>query len=465
MFAFFVNFRVAMKNIILAIGLLFFISTITLTGGKDIFWNSIALGGLMIYFWVFEVIPIYITALFPLIFAIPLGVLEKSDLATSYGDSNVYLFFGGFLLALGLEKWNVHQQIAKGILKIVGNSKPRILLGFLFSTGLLSMWISNTATALMMLPMAMAIIEALPAHQRKGKFAIFLLLSVAYAASIGGVGTLIGSPPNVQMASTLESTFGVKVDFLDWMKIGLPLSITMVLCTYLFFYIAMGKERKEEHADLKLSELGWNKDQRIVLFVFLGVIILWSFKDLIVDWTGISYRDENAAILGGILLFLIPSSHEKKKMLEWKDTEKLPWGILLLFGGGLALAQIFEKNGVMAQLSKLFSSMHDYSFVLILIAVIVIAVFASEVLSNLAMVSIFVPLVATFALDHGVPIEKLAIPLTLGASLAFMLPVGTPPNAIVFSSGYLKVKQMVMYGLVLNIIGIILITLFSILFL
>ncbi|MCF8416608.1 MAG: SLC13 family permease [Crocinitomicaceae bacterium] len=454
-----------MKNIILAIGLLFFISTITLTGGKDIFWNSIALGGLMIYFWVFEVIPIYITALFPLIFAIPLGVLEKSDLATSYGDSNVYLFFGGFLLALGLEKWNVHQQIAKGILKIVGNSKPRILLGFLFSTGLLSMWISNTATALMMLPMAMAIIEALPAHQRKGKFAIFLLLSVAYAASIGGVGTLIGSPPNVQMASTLESTFGVKVDFLDWMKIGLPLSITMVLCTYLFFYIAMGKERKEEHADLKLSELGWNKDQRIVLFVFLGVIILWSFKDLIVDWTGISYRDENAAILGGILLFLIPSSHEKKKMLEWKDTEKLPWGILLLFGGGLALAQIFEKNGVMAQLSKLFSSMHDYSFVLILIAVIVIAVFASEVLSNLAMVSIFVPLVATFALDHGVPIEKLAIPLTLGASLAFMLPVGTPPNAIVFSSGYLKVKQMVMYGLVLNIIGIILITLFSILFL
>lgn len=465
MFAFFVNFRVAMKNIILAIGLLFFISTITLTGGKDIFWNSIALGGLMIYFWVFEVIPIYITALFPLIFAIPLGVLEKSDLATSYGDSNVYLFFGGFLLALGLEKWNVHQQIAKGILKIVGNSKPRILLGFLFSTGLLSMWISNTATALMMLPMAMAIIDALPAHQRKGKFAIFLLLSVAYAASIGGVGTLIGSPPNVQMASTLESTFGVKVDFLDWMKIGLPLSITMLLCTYLFFYIAMGKERKEEHADLKLSELGWNKDQRIVLFVFLGVIILWSFKDLIVDWTGISYRDENAAILGGILLFLIPSSHEKKKMLEWKDTEKLPWGILLLFGGGLALAQIFEKNGVMAQLSKLFSSMHDYSFVLILIAVIVIAVFASEVLSNLAMVSIFVPLVATFALDHGVPIEKLAIPLTLGASLAFMLPVGTPPNAIVFSSGYLKVKQMVMYGLVLNIIGIILITLFSILFL
>lgn len=465
MFAFFVNFRLAMKNIILAIGLLFFISTITLTGGKDIFWNSIALGGLMIYFWVFEVIPIYITALFPLIFAIPLGVLEKSDLATSYGDSNVYLFFGGFLLALGLEKWNVHQQIAKGILKIVGNSKPRILLGFLFSTGLLSMWISNTATALMMLPMAMAIIEALPAHQRKGKFAIFLLLSVAYAASIGGVGTLIGSPPNVQMASTLESTFGVKVDFLDWMKIGLPLSITMLLCTYLFFYIAMGKERKEEHADLKLSELGWNKDQRIVLFVFLGVIILWSFKDLIVDWTGINYRDENAAILGGILLFLIPSSHEKKKMLEWKDTEKLPWGILLLFGGGLALAQIFEKNGVMAQLSKLFSSMHDYSFVLILIAVIVIAVFASEVLSNLAMVSIFVPLVATFALDHGVPIEKLAIPLTLGASLAFMLPVGTPPNAIVFSSGYLKVKQMVMYGLVLNIIGIILITLFSILFL
>jgi sodium-dependent dicarboxylate transporter 2/3/5 len=324
------------------------------------------------------------------------------------------------------------------------------------------MWISNTATALMMMPMAMAIIHALPEKERKGKFAVFLLLSVAYAASIGGVGTLIGSPPNTQMASILENTFHVKVDFFQWMKIGMPISILMLLGTFLFFYLSMGKERKESHAEFEIHKTPWTKDQLIVVGIFLIVVLLWSFKDLIVPSIGFEYGDENVALLGGILMFLIPSTETKKPLLHWKDTEKLPWGILILFGGGLALAKLMEKNGVIKELSEAFSSMHDYSFYTILITVIIVAVFASEVLSNLAMVSIFVPLVAGFAIDHGLPIEQLAIPLTLGASLAFMLPVGTPPNAIVFSSGMLHVKQMVKYGFVLNIIGIGLIFLCSI---
>jgi sodium-dependent dicarboxylate transporter 2/3/5 len=322
------------------------------------------------------------------------------------------------------------------------------------------MWISNTATALMMLPMAMAIIEALPAHQRRNKFSVFLLLSVAYASSIGGVGTLIGSPPNLQMAGTLEK-MNVNVDFLDWMVIGFPLSIAMLLCTYLFFYFMMGSERKEIHADLNMEHVKWSVDQKKVLFIFLGVILLWSFKDLLTPILGFSYRDENVAILGGVLMFLMPSSEEKKKILEWKDTERIPWGILILFGGGLALAEMMEKNGVMIELSKLFINLQDYPYLAILIIVVVLSVFASEVLSNLAMVSIFVPLIATFAKDLGMHVEDLAIPLTLGASLAFMMPIGTPPNAIVFSSGYLHVKQMVKYGFVLNLIGIVLITLFS----
>lgn len=450
------------KKILIAIGLLGFISILIGTGAKDTFWNAVALGGLMIYFWVFEVIPIYITALFPLILAIPLGVLDKGELANAYGDSNVYLFFGGFILALGLEKWNVHEQVARGIIGFVGDSKPRILFGFLMSTGLLSMWISNTATALMMMPMAMAIIHALPEKDRKGKFAIFLLLSVAYAASIGGVGTLIGSPPNTQMASILENTFHVKVDFFQWMKIGMPISILMLLGTFLFFYLSMGKERKESHAEFELHKTPWTKDQLLVVGIFLMVVLLWSFKDLIVPYIGFEYGDENVALFGGILMFLLPSTETKKPLLNWKDTEKLPWGILILFGGGLALAKIMGENGVIEKLAETFSSMHDYSFYTILITVVIVAVFASEVLSNLAMVSIFVPLVAGFAIKHGLPIEQLAIPLTLGASLAFMLPVGTPPNAIVFSSGMLHVKQMVKYGFVLNMIGIVLIFLCSI---
>lgn len=442
------------SKLLISIGLLFFFTVLIITGAKSTFWNTIAIGGVMIYFWIFEVIPIYVTALIPLVLAVPLGILDKSELANAYGDSNVYLFFGGFILALGLEKWKVHEQVARGIIHFVGDSKPRILFGFLMSTGLLSMWISNTATALMMLPMAMAIIHALPVKEHKSKFALFLLLSVAYASSIGGVGTLIGSPPNTQMASILENTYHVKVDFFTWMKIGMPISILMLLATFAFFYFSMGKERKEKHTDFVIHKTPWSKDQLLVSSIFLIVVFLWSFKEVLTPYLGFTYRDENVALFGGLLLFVLPSFEHKKALLSWKDTEKLPWGILLLFGGGLALAAMLEKNGVMIELSKLMANLSTYSYFTIIAVLIILAVFASEVLSNLAMVSIFVPIVANFAIHLGIPVQNFAIPLTLGASLAFMLPVGTPPNAIVFSSGLLRVNQMVKYGFVLNCIAI-----------
>jgi sodium-dependent dicarboxylate transporter 2/3/5 len=248
------------------------------------------------------------------------------------------------------------------------------------------------------------------------------------------------------------------------MSIGMPVALSMLLMTFLFFYIALGSERKEKGHDITLEKKPWTRDQIMVVLIFSGVVILWSFKELFNSVLGFTYRDESAAILGGMLLFVLPSS-EKKPFLSWKDTEKLPWGILLLFGGGLALAAIMEKNGVIGELSEFFNSLGNISFYMILLTIVVIAVFASEVLSNLAMVSIFVPLVAKFATDFGIPIEQLSIPLTLGASLAFMLPIGTPPNAIVFSSGYLHVNQMVKYGFVMNVISIILICIFSILLL
>jgi sodium-dependent dicarboxylate transporter 2/3/5 len=451
------------KSLILGFGLFLSAIVVLLTGGKDLLWNSVALGGLMIYLWVFEVIPIYVTALLPLVLAVPLGILDGTDLAKAYGNSNVYLFFGGFVLALALEKWNIHEQVARGIIHLVGKSKTRILLGFLLATGLLSMWISNTATALMMLPMATAVIHALPKSEAHSKFPLYLLLSVAYAASVGGMGTLVGSPPNVQMASILEQNYGIEVGFFDWMKVALPISITMLLAIFVFFYFMLGKERHGNNDDFVLHKEPWNRDQIYVLLIFGAVVILWSFRELF-NQIGIPYKDEGPAVLGAVMLFILPGTN-KKPFLSWKDTEKLPWGILILFGGGLALAAMFEKNGVITELTKSFEQFNHLPFYLILIIVVSIAIFATEIMSNLALVTVFIPLIAQFALQSDYSIIQLCLPLTMAASCAFMLPVGTPPNAIVFATGQVHINQMAKVGFVLNIIGVVLVTVFSLLLL
>ncbi|MEN9422267.1 MAG: hypothetical protein RLZZ107_1748 [Bacteroidota bacterium] len=430
--------------------------------GIDTFTLALLLAALMILLWITEWIPIYLTALFPILLGAPLGLLTPKELAGCYGDANIFLFFGGFVLALGLEKWGVHEQIARRIIKIVGDQKSKILLGFILSTGLISMWISNTATALMMLPMAVAVIEAMPVSHRESRFSALLMLSVAYAANIGGVGTLIGSPPNTQMASILAENFHIQVSFLDWMKIGLPLAITLLLIMYLLFHYLLGAERKDVH-DLHFHTLPWSKPQKRVLWIFAMVAILWIFREPIVAWTGIPYRDENAAILGALALFLLPNGDDKQTLLKWSDTEKLPWGILLLFGGGLAMAAILEKNGILKSLSAYFNFADGINPIILIFILTALAIFISEVLSNLAMVTVFIPIVGVFAEQTQTPLFPLAMALTLGASLAFMMPVGTPPNAIVFGSGYLKIKQMVRIGFILNIISLLLIGLFIVL--
>jgi len=426
---------------------------------------AILLAGLMIVLWISEWIPVYLTALLPLLLAVPFGLLEPQDLAKCYGDSNIFLFFGGFVMALALEKWGVHEQIARRIIGIVGDKKSNILLGFILSTGLISMWISNTATTLMMLPMAMAVVEAMPPAHRQSRFSVFLMLSIAYAANIGGVGTLIGSPPNTQMASILAENFNIEVSFMDWMKIGMPLSLVLLFLMFLIFNYFLGAERKDVH-DLHFHTIPWTTAQRRVLWIFSGVAALWIFRELFEQQFGWKYRDENAAILGALAMFLVPTENRKsQKILKWSDTEKLPWGILLLFGGGLALAAVLEQNGILELLSQGFKHFDEISVFLALICLTGMAIFISEVLSNLAMVTLFIPVVGVFAQQTGLPLLPLAMSLTLGASLAFMMPVGTPPNAIVFGSGYLKIKQMIRFGFLLNVLSLVLICLFVILFL
>jgi sodium-dependent dicarboxylate transporter 2/3/5 len=426
---------------------------------------ALLLAGLMVVLWISEWIPVYLTALLPLLLAVPFGLLTPKDLSQCYGDSNIFLFFGGFVMALSLEKWGVHEQIARRIIAVVGDKKSNILLGFILSTGLISMWISNTATALMMLPMAVAVVEAMPPAHRNSKFSVFLMLSIAYAANIGGVGTLIGSPPNTQMASILSENFNIEISFFDWMKIGMPLAIILLLLMFLIFNYLLGAERKDVH-DLHFQALPWTKAQKRVLWIFSIVAGLWIFREAICTYLGFNYRDENAAILGALAMFLMPSGEaSKEKVLHWSDTEKLPWGILLLFGGGLALAAVLEKNGVLQFLATTFESFHGMSLLTAIAILTTLAIFISEVLSNLAMVTLFIPVIGIFAHQTGLPLVPLAMALTLGASLAFMMPVGTPPNAIVFGSGYLRIKDMIRYGFVLNIISLSLIILFVILFL
>ncbi|MBI2258795.1 MAG: SLC13/DASS family transporter [Flavobacteriia bacterium] len=458
-------FKKNLKKISISAGFIVFFAILFFTGAENKFINALSLGGLMVYFWILELIPIYITAFFPLIFAFPLGLLEvngKIDsgiLAKSYGNSMIFIFLGGFMLALALEKWEIHTQIAKRIIKIVGNSKGKIILGFLMSTALLSMWVSNTACALMMLPISTAMIKGLPLAQKNSKFSLYVLLSIAYGSSIGGVGTLLGSPPNLQMASILSKQYQIEIDFISWFKIGFPVCIVMIIATYIFIRLSMGKEAKESVDNFSLEYTPWTSNQLKVLSIFLLVVFLWSFKDLIAK-TGLIYSDENAAILGGLLLFLVPAD-KTQNLLEWNDTKQIPWGILFLFGGGLALAEILTNGGVIVYMANSLHSLTALSFPILLLCLITIAIFATEILSNLALVTILIPIVAGFATAFHYPLVQLCVALTLASSFAFMLPIGTPPNAIVFSSGHVTIKQMVKAGFLLNIIGVLVVYLIS----
>ena len=310
--------------------------------------------------------------------------------------------------------------------------------------------------------MAMAVIHGLP-MEKKSKFPLYLLLAIAYGASLGGMATLVGTPPNGAMLSVLESNYGITIDFFDWMKVGLPLSIIMMAIVYGFFLLLLGKERKSKIEGFQLEKLKWTKEQIRVLVLFLVIVVLWSFRGPITNWTGITYRDEGPAILGAILLFVLPST-KKSKLLEWKDMKKLPWGILMLFGGGLALAKMLEVNGVITELATIFDKFDGVETFIILLVLVGIAIYGTEVMSNLALVNVFVPVVAVFALNTDYSVLQLCMPVTLAASCAFMLPISTPPNAIVFSSGQISVSQMAKVGFVLNIVGVLIVSIFSLIF-
>lgn len=421
-----------------------------------------------------------VVALLPLVLFPLLGINNIKATAASYGNEVIFLFMGGFMLGLAIEKWNLHRRIALNIVSMTGTSGNRIILGFILATGLLSMWLSNTATTMMMFPIALSVVHVMKENQDTGgsysNFNLCLMLAIAYASNFGGIATIIGTPPNVQFVGYFEKKYNVSIDFIDWMLVCAPLAILLMLALYFVSTKilfpnrikssgAAGKHIREEL--LLLGKPG--KAERRVLIIFICTALLWIFRKVINDSQSLFTLDDNMiAIIGAVTLFICPAGQaprgenreaKNENILEWDDTGKMAWGILLLFGGGIALADALEKAGLIQQLGSWLAQYAGTGIILVL-AVVIISIFISEVMSNVAQVIVFSPVVCSLADSIGMNPLLLGVPMTLAASCASMLPMGTPPNAIVFASGHIRLKQMLKAGLVMNIVAIVLITLF-----
>ena len=425
----------------------------------------------MLAWWLLETVPIAVTALLPVVLFPLFGISTMEQACAPYGDKYIFLFLGGFLLALALEKSNLHKRFSLSLVNLTGNNAQHIVLGFMLSSWFISMWISNTATTLMMFPIAMAVsnlFDSTKAEHSKSirNFRVCLFLGIAYAASIGGLATIIGTPPNAAAVGILSSTFNRDISFLEWMKFGVPFSITLLLLSYwiltnFVFPIKLRRfEKGQEFIKQELQELGkWTINEKRVLIVFAATISLWLSEGIIKEqFPNYPINDIWVAMVAGISLFLIPGN-QNKPLLIWEDTKQLPWGILLMFGGGLSLAMAFKTSGALGMLTTSLTTLNTLNTDIYVIILSGIGLLLTAFMSNLAMVTLFVPVVASLAATKGIDPLIFAIPVTISASCDFMFPMSTPPNAIAFSSGHIKAAQMFKAGFLLNIISFILLAL------
>lgn len=429
--------------------------------------------------WITEPIPIPATSLFPIILFPLTGALDSKTVTSTYGNNTIYLFMGGFMIALAMEKWGLHKRIALFILTMVGTSTNRIILGFMVATGFLSMWISNTASAMMMVPIGMAIVMQVSAmfNDETAKnesgdsldavnFRKSILLGIAYSASIGGLGTLIGTPPNIIFAGVVKEIYGIDISFAKWMLFGIPISLIMLMVTWYFLVkIAFPMKMKKipSGQDIintekkNLGKMGF--EEKIILVIFFLAAISWISRPLINKFIP-GINDTTIALIAGLILFMIPSLSKKgQQILNWDTVKELPWGILLLFGGGLAIAKGFMDTGLANWIINQLTFLDGVNFVLILIVLAIIVKFLTEITSNTATATMLFPIMASLALAIGVHPFSLMIVAGLTASMAFMMPVGTPPNAIVFATNHLKIGDMVKAGILINIISIVIVIL------
>ena len=435
----------------------------------------LAIGGLMITWWIAETASMPVVALLPLVMFPMFGIATVEEAAMPYANPVVFLFLGGFMIGLAIEKWNLHRRIALNIVKLTGTSGDRIVLGFILATGFISMWLSNTATTMMMFPIAASVIHVMNENKRGAgrmdNFSLALMLAIAYASNFGGIATIIGTPPNVAFAGFIQKKYGYAIGFADWMMVCFPLSLILLFTLYWVMVKWLYPNRIASNAatvemiHTEIHKLGtMSTAEKRVLAIFALTASLWITKDLVNKLGLIKLDDTMIAIFGAICLFLTPSGKEKKEerfVLDWSDTKRMAWGILLLFGGGISLANQLEKAGIITQLGHWMSGIAGGGGFMLVLIIVLVSVFLSEVMSNVAQVIVFAPVVAGLADALHINPLLLGIPMTLGASCAGMLPMGTPPNAIVFASGHIKLNQMVKTGAVMNVISVILITLFS----
>lgn len=422
----------------------------------------------MALWWITEPVPIPVTAMLPIVI-VPLISLDTiGNVTAPYAHPLIFLFLGGFMLSIAMERWNLHKRIALLTMLLVGTKPSQQIAGIMLVTAFLSMWMSNTATAVMMLPIGLSVIAM---QQEQGinndNFAKAVLLSIAYAASIGGIATLIGTPPNALLAAYLERSYQLQLSFSDWMLFGVPLAISLLLVCWLWltqFHFRLDNLPSVDSRALyrqKLSALGtMHNAEKLVLMVFSLAAFFWVFRGPLSNISGIKLDDTLIAIFAASLLFILPVSLKTgQRILNWEDCQKLPWGVLLLFGGGLTLATQIDNSGLSAYIATQIGQLGSINLVLLIVLVTTVIIFLTEITSNTATAAAFLPLLGPVAVSLDTSAAMLVIPAAVAASCAFMMPVATPPNAIVFASGKLKIIDMVKAGLVLNLAAIVLITL------
>jgi len=430
--------------------------------------------------WITEAVPIPVTSLLPIILFPLTGTMEGSAVVSSYGNDIIFLFLGGFFIATAMEKWNLHRRIALFIIAVIGSSTQRIMLGFMLATGFLSMWVSNTAAVMMMVPMALAITAQVAAtlkgHEHQSdltKFEKSMLFGVGYAGTIGGFATLIGTPPTIIFAGQVRELFGVEVSFASWMMFAAPLMLVVLFSTWFYlvkiaFKINLkqlpgGKELIQKERQ-KLGKISY--EEGIVAVVFVFAAFMWITKDffwsgegaLILELTGIS--DGMIAMVATIFLFLIPGK-VSARILDWADSKDIPWGVLLLFGGGLAIAAGFQSSGLSAWLGQQLTVLDGLHIFFIIAGATILIMMLTEITSNTATATMIMPILASLAIALNIHPFAIMASCAIAANCAFMLPVGTPPNAIIFGTGKIKIIEMVRTGFALNIFSTILIVLFA----
>lgn len=465
-------------------------------------WLVIGLAAWVVLWWITEAIPIGMTSLLPIIYLSLTGVSTLQEACAPYGSPIVFLFLGGFILAISLEKWKLHERVALKILSLTGTSANGVILGFMMATAFLSMWMSNTATTLMMLPIALSVLTLLERSEGVGDrspdrqkgmryFGVSMMLAVAYGANIGGTMTLIGTPPNLVLASFInrEQAEGeVALSFFDWMLLGVPFGLVALTLTYLLLvYVLYPNHLGQVEGAVNMisqarASLGkWSTAQIRVSIVFLSTAITWVFRAQLAELFKLEgLSDATVGLIGAMVLFAIPSGDSRAekgdseseverskstvvsspKLLEWEDMRNLPWDIVLLFGGGLSLAQALKQVGLIHAIGDQFSNLTSITWASLAMLTF-IALMLTEVMSNVALVSVFVPVVSAVAIGLELPPLALCAPVTLAASCAFMLPMSTPPNAIVFASGHVQISHMVRAGLLLNIVSVLWITILA----